>query len=501
MSYLLAQILICLLIAGLIGFIIGWLWSRFGWRKKLVDNDELWESKIDDLVGDHRTDLSAMSSKIHKAEADGKILETNLKSELSDSNGRWESKVHSLMGTQNDNNKELETLTLALAKSKDDAKILEKSLREKLNIANNTWESKVQGLVSQQNDNNVKLDTLKEKEKVFNAELDDSNRNWENRVQGLVSTQGNSDKELSVLKETLKKSKIIEGTLRSELSKSEAETKKLERVRNNERTEANKQLNLLKEEVENADSKFNTNNSDLAKKLQNLEELNKLNKSTQDECVKRNIELNEKLKNVELECNKQLKDSNHKWEDKVRDLTGKNDSSSEVETLRAALVKAEGDVEALKIEVETVKTSISEPVREIGKVDRKHKRRVKGMRKEKKVKRHDHQDEESETTVSNPVTTVSKSTGISHSAKDNLQLIKGIGKVLEKVLNDLGIYRFEQISSWTKEEVIKVDEPISFPGRIEREEWIKQAKQLDAGEQTEFSERVKQGDVPTSKNK
>ena len=63
--------------------------------------------------------------------------------------------------------------------------------------------------------------------------------------------------------------------------------------------------------------------------------------------------------------------------------------------------------------------------------------------------------------------------------KDNLQLIKGIGKVSEKTLNELGIYYFYQIANFTKEEVIWLNSAIgAFPGKIEREKWVEQAKEL-----------------------
>ena len=62
--------------------------------------------------------------------------------------------------------------------------------------------------------------------------------------------------------------------------------------------------------------------------------------------------------------------------------------------------------------------------------------------------------------------------------KDNLQLIKGVGKVLEKLLNDTGIYHFDQIANLTKEEIKWLDNSMAFPGRIERENWVSQAKDL-----------------------
>lgn len=83
--------------------------------------------------------------------------------------------------------------------------------------------------------------------------------------------------------------------------------------------------------------------------------------------------------------------------------------------------------------------------------------------------------------------------------KDNLQLIKGIGEVIEKTLNAKGIYHFDQIAHWTEEEINWVDTAISFPGRARRENWMEQAKALAAGETTEFSERVEKGEVSSSK--
>lgn len=83
--------------------------------------------------------------------------------------------------------------------------------------------------------------------------------------------------------------------------------------------------------------------------------------------------------------------------------------------------------------------------------------------------------------------------------KDNLQLIKGVGNVLEALLNETGIYHFDQIAKLSASEVTWLDNSMSFPGRIEREEWVAQAKDLAEGKVTEFSQRVERGEVSTSK--
>ena len=78
---------------------------------------------------------------------------------------------------------------------------------------------------------------------------------------------------------------------------------------------------------------------------------------------------------------------------------------------------------------------------------------------------------------------------------DDLKRIKGIGAVIEKTLNKLGVYQFEQIANWDSNNCAWVDNFLSFPGRIDREDWVEQATLLAKGETTEFSKRVDKGDI------
>jgi NADH-quinone oxidoreductase subunit E len=81
---------------------------------------------------------------------------------------------------------------------------------------------------------------------------------------------------------------------------------------------------------------------------------------------------------------------------------------------------------------------------------------------------------------------------------DDLKRIKGIGRVNEGKLNGLGIFHFSQIADWTRPEVRWVGTFLAFPGRIDREDWLSQARALASGAETEFSKRVDRGEVPTS---
>jgi len=53
-------------------------------------------------------------------------------------------------------------------------------------------------------------------------------------------------------------------------------------------------------------------------------------------------------------------------------------------------------------------------------------------------------------------------------------------------LHSLGIYTFAQVGSWKKAEREWVDGYLNFKGRIERDNWIKQAKALAKGGREEY---------------
>ena len=57
----------------------------------------------------------------------------------------------------------------------------------------------------------------------------------------------------------------------------------------------------------------------------------------------------------------------------------------------------------------------------------------------------------------------------------------GVGPVLEKKLNALGITRFDQVANFSDEDIAKVDDALNFKGRIMRDDWIGQAKTLAGG--------------------
>jgi predicted flap endonuclease-1-like 5' DNA nuclease len=83
---------------------------------------------------------------------------------------------------------------------------------------------------------------------------------------------------------------------------------------------------------------------------------------------------------------------------------------------------------------------------------------------------------------------------------DDLKRIKGIGKQNEGRLHGLGIWHFAQIAGWSPDEVKWVGGYLAFPGRIEREDWVGQAKILAAGGITDFARRADAGEVASSRD-
>ena len=64
---------------------------------------------------------------------------------------------------------------------------------------------------------------------------------------------------------------------------------------------------------------------------------------------------------------------------------------------------------------------------------------------------------------------------------DDLSKISGVGPVIVGKLNGEGITTFAQIAAWTDADVEAIEEKLSFKGRVGREDWIAQAKELAKG--------------------
>ena len=80
---------------------------------------------------------------------------------------------------------------------------------------------------------------------------------------------------------------------------------------------------------------------------------------------------------------------------------------------------------------------------------------------------------------------------------DDLTQITAIGPELQKHLNKMGIVQYEQITNFTDDELTKIDEVMNLKGRIEKENWVGQARDLLAAatvEEVPAEETEEQGE-------
>jgi predicted flap endonuclease-1-like 5' DNA nuclease len=75
---------------------------------------------------------------------------------------------------------------------------------------------------------------------------------------------------------------------------------------------------------------------------------------------------------------------------------------------------------------------------------------------------------------------------------DNLKEIEGVGPAMEKLVNEMGFYHFDQIAGWSESDVAWVDANLKgFKGRVTRDRWVAQAKIIVTEGLEAFRERAK----------
>ncbi len=93
-------------------------------------------------------------------------------------------------------------------------------------------------------------------------------------------------------------------------------------------------------------------------------------------------------------------------------------------------------------------------------------------------------------TIQEPVVIVSETPSpppVEPKEGDDLTKIKGVGLPVALELRKSGISRFEQVASWSDEDIADISEKLGFSGRIERENWMAQAQILATGDELEFT--------------
>lgn len=75
--------------------------------------------------------------------------------------------------------------------------------------------------------------------------------------------------------------------------------------------------------------------------------------------------------------------------------------------------------------------------------------------------------------------------------KDDLTRIKSIDEEIESCLNKMGIFHYDQISQWSNKNCDWADELICMAGYSRDNNWVTQAKVLETGKETVYSQKLK----------
>ena len=200
MSFLLAQILLCLLIAGLIGALIGWL-LRGGckakidklkdqWDKHYNSEKDIWQGKISEyesrlnaLKGDLSQKETLLAKKDEEFNLKIKELQNDHENRLKSVHGEWEGKIQSLKSDYEAKlpdadelkkvKEELENTKAQLAKKDEEFNLKIKELQNdhenRLKSVHGEWEGKIQSLKS---DYDKKIRSIDDQKNSLSKELE-----------------------------------------------------------------------------------------------------------------------------------------------------------------------------------------------------------------------------------------------------------------------------------------------------------------------------------------
>jgi predicted flap endonuclease-1-like 5' DNA nuclease len=188
-----------------------------------------------------------------------------------------------------------------------------------------------------------------------------------------------------------------------------------------------------------------------------------------------NAMLNDQLEMVEKESEAVRKHLAH-WQQEVSVLVQKNKTTepmllhaqSQVSTLEEELQQHKRRYENLKAESDSIRET------------------AERLRSELALSRADVKNSgarPAQVAESSVATARSRFTPSTWQTKNDLTKISGIGPVIQKRLNEMGIYSYQQISELTPETIDRVATAIKFfPDRIGRDNWIGQAAALMKGQ-------------------
>jgi len=461
------------------------------WRKRHADLDSSFDvyktektTELETLKSDHDAKYSALS-KEHEA---GLSKQAEIQSSLDNEKKAKEEALGKAKGFETDLGNWRTKFSDLEKSSADKYASLESGHASKLSEVESGWNSKYASLQETHDASKVELDQLKGK---FAGQ--------ENTIASLENDLSQAKNESAVLKQdwdtkytALQREKDEEvNGLKSNLSSVQGEVNSAKQSS----ADWEKKHNDLKARLDGMEneqkSKLSALSNEKAGLASSLADMESKWKAAQQKADRSNA--------LQSELDK-FKLANSGFEDEISGLRRENKTVGAANTkLSGDLHKMRADLDASRGENRTLTTASSELNAKIRKSDAEIKRLEALLAKRPK-----------ETTVSKAkpapkakgkeatlarIKAKSKTIDFGRigvakaSAKDDLKRIKGIGPFCETKLNALGIYRFEQIAKFNSKDEDKVNEAIEFfPGRVKRDEWVRQAKGLASGKSVSSAE-------------
>ena len=209
MNYLIVEILGCLVIAGIIGMVLGWF-LRGGCRKKLKHNTLDWQEKL-------RIDNLAAKNKIS-------LLEEKFLDQLQAKDDEYKLKINRILSNQKENNKE--------EVSKNELSLLNHAKSNRIHQENIFLKGELDRSVSELNNCEKSLNMQNKKILILEKQLLLNNRNWKRKLQerelSWVDKVASLDEASSVDKTEVDNSKITVKKMEESLADCEKKLKEKE---------------------------------------------------------------------------------------------------------------------------------------------------------------------------------------------------------------------------------------------------------------------------------
>jgi len=500
MGYLIEQILLCLLLAFILGLIIGWIWKRIkasGEISRLHGDIENANREKADLASHH--DAIKQEFESHRLSSQSTIDDLNsqvntikpLQTEVTESKSQIASLTSKLGLMESDRKKmdqkykeETATLSKKFTEEKESAlaalkKDTEKSKKDQLEMEKQYQQqtASLKAQVSKADSELSKINKDKQSElDQLKMQLEEQNKTVTDQKAALSQALGNVSKATQDIEELKQRNLKETASLKSQFDATKSELAKVSSDRDSK-------LSAMTSDLQTARTEF---------KSRELQDREIREKDTAIERLQSQLRAQAALDKEVADAKQNIDKAKTETKQKDQELvTAKNKVTILEQNLKSSQSSKTNNDELQK-ELDALKKQLTESQSALNSC------RQSGQSQQQKIAELQSnldkaQKAPSTTQQSNSPSVSSGNTPSSGSAgsapikrtplfkapaeKDDLKLIYGIGPVMEGILNELGITSFKQISEFSKDDIERVADAIdTFPDRIERDDWVGGAK-------------------------